>query len=157
MSYLLLKYLHVLGAAVLFGTGLGIAFFMFAAVRSRSVSAIAAVAKIVVVADYVFTASAAVLQPVTGALLVWQAGYGFLDFWVITSLGLYVLIGCCWIPVVFMQIEMSRLAHQALAKDEPLPDRFFVLYRRWFALGWPAFGAILVIFWLMIYKPLSLF
>ncbi len=153
MSFLLLKYVHILGGAVLFGTGLGIAFFMLMAVRTGNVAVIAATARVVVVADGVFTFTAAVLQPVTGALLVWSMGYGFADFWIALSLGLYVFIGACWVPVVFMQIEMARLAARARAEETALPARFYLLYRRWFLLGWPAFLSMLVIFWLMVYKP----
>lgn len=153
MSYLILKYVHILGAAILFGTGLGIAFFMFAAVRLLDVAGIAAIARIVVLADAIFTLTAVLLQPITGALLVWQAGYSFFEFWVVMSLSLYLLIGLCWIPVVFMQMEMRRLAEAALIKSEALPERFYVLYRRWLILGWPAFAFMLGIFYLMIFKP----
>ena len=153
MSYLFVKYLHFLGSAVLFGTGLGIAFFMLMAVRTGQVVVIAATARIVVVADGVFTFTAAVLQPITGALLVSSMGYGFSDVWIVVSLGLYVLIGLCWVPVVFMQLEMARLAEAALAEQVDLPERFYQLYRRWFWLGWPAFFSMVVIFWLMVYKP----
>jgi len=153
MSYLLLKYAHVLGSALLFGTGLGIAFFLFSAVRTNNVAGIAHTTKTVVVADYIFTLTAALLQPITGGLLVWQGGYDFFDLWVMASLGLYVFIGVCWVPVVFMQIEMRDLAKRADLQNQPLPERFFTLYQRWFFLGWPAFIAILLIFWLMISKP----
>ena len=156
MSYLLLKYFHIIGACVLFGTGLGIAFFMFYAVRTKQVAAIAATSQIVVIADYLFTFSAAILQPITGLLLVWQVGYDLLDLWIIASLTLYVVIGLCWIPVVFMQIEMAKLAKTAAKNESPLPDRFFQLYRRWFFLGWPAFLSMLTNFALMIFKPISL-
>ncbi len=155
MSYLLLKYLHIMGACILFGTGLGIAFFMFSAVRTKDVQAIAATSQIVVKADYLFTLTAALIQPLTGALLVWQAGYEFLDLWIAVSLALYIIIGLCWVPVVFMQIEMAKLAHSSANNESTLPPRFFQLYRRWFILGWPAFISMLTIFALMIFKPVS--
>lgn len=155
MSYLLLKYLHILGAAVLFGTGLGIAFFMFMAQKSGEVRAIAATSLIVVKADFLFTMTAAILQPVTGGLLVIQAGHDFTDIWILFSLGLYALIGLCWVPVIFMQIEMRDLAMKALAEGTVLPTRFHRLYRLWFVLGWPAFFAMLIIFWLMIERPVQ--
>lgn len=157
MSYFILKLVHIMGASILFGTGLGIAFFMFLAVRSGDIRVIAPVSRIVVVADYIFTLTAAILQPVSGALLVFEVGYSFSDFWVYMSLILYVLIGLCWIPVVFMQIEMSRLANEVLLSGATLPARFHQLYRRWFVLGWPAFISILGIFTLMIMKPDHLF
>lgn len=153
MSYFILKFIHILGASVLFGTGLGIAFFMFFAVRSGDIKIIAPVSRIVVVADYIFTFTAALLQPISGALLVLEVGYSFSEFWVYLSLILYVFIGLCWIPVVFMQIEMSKLANEAFITGSALPARFHLLYRRWFILGWPAFISIIGIFALMIMKP----
>lgn len=153
MSYFILKFIHILGASVLFGTGLGIAFFMFFAVRSGDIKIIAPVSRIVVVADYIFTFTAALLQPISGALLVLEVGYSFSEFWVYLSLILYVFIGLCWIPVVFMQIEMSKLANEAFKTGSALPARFHLLYRRWFILGWPAFISIMGIFALMIMKP----
>lgn len=153
MSYFILKFIHILGASVLFGTGLGIAFFMFFAVRSGDIKIIAPVSRIVVVADYIFTFTAALLQPISGALLVLEVGYSFSEFWVYLSLILYVFIGLCWIPVVFMQIEMSKLANEAFITESALPARFHLLYRRWFILGWPAFISIIGIFALMIMKP----
>jgi len=157
MSYFILKYMHILGACVLFGTGIGIAFFMFFAVRTKSVEVVASVSPLVVLADYIFTLTAAFLQPITGALLVLEVGYSFFDHWVMFSLLLYLVIGLCWIPVVFMQIEMKKLALHALSMGEPLPRKFHTLYKRWFILGWPAFLSIMIIFALMIEKPIRLF
>ena len=157
MSYFILKYMHILGACVLFGTGIGIAFFMFFAVHTKSVEVVASVSPLVVLADYIFTLTAAFLQPITGALLVLEVGYSFFDHWVMFSLLLYLVIGLCWIPVVFMQIEMKKLALHALSMGEPLPRKFHTLYKRWFILGWPAFLSIMIIFALMIEKPIRLF
>ncbi|MBO6548415.1 MAG: DUF2269 domain-containing protein [Rhizobiales bacterium] len=157
MSYFVLKYLHILGACVLFGTGMGIAFFMFFAVRSKSVEVIASVASLVVLADYIFTLTAVIVQPITGALLVLDVGYSFYDHWVLLSIALYIFIGFCWIPVVFMQIEMKDLALKASGTSNALPERFHTLYRRWFILGWPAFLSIMIIFVLMIEKPVEIF
>ncbi len=152
--YLALKFLHVVGAAVLFGTGLGIAFFQFRANWAESPTAIAATLRTVVVADYLFTATTAVLQPVTGLLLVHLRGDGLGQSWIALSLALYVLIGVCWLPVVALQIRMRDLAEAAVAAGEPtLPPRYHTLARLWFWLGWPAFLSMLVIFWLMIAKP----
>ena len=152
--YLALKFLHVIGAAVLFGTGLGIAFFQFRAGRKENPAAIAATLRTVVVADYLFTATAAVLQPVTGILLVHLRGVSLDQTWIAASLALYVLIGACWLPVVVLQIRMRDLAQRAVAAGEPeLPPRYHRLARVWFWLGWPAFLAMLAIFWLMIAKP----
>ena len=152
--YLALKFLHVIGAAVLFGTGLGIAFFQFRGGRKENPAAIAATLRTVVVADYLFTATAAVLQPVTGILLVHLRGVSLDQTWIAASLALYVLIGACWLPVVVLQIRMRDLAQRGVVAGEPaLPPRYHRLARVWFWLGWPAFLAMLAIFWLMIAKP----
>lgn len=160
MAYLLLKYLHIIGAAVLFGTGLGIAFFLYAGMRmtkggvtAEGRAALALICRLVVMADAMFTAVAVLLQPITGIALVMVTGYNFAEFWVVAALGLYLFIGVCWLPVVVMQNEMSRIASRAVQEGAELPPQFHALYRRWFLLGWPAFGAMLVIFWLMIEKP----
>lgn len=148
-----LKWLHVIGAAVLLGTGAGIAFFMLMAHRTRDPKIIAAVAAIVVLADYLFTLSAVVLQPVTGVLLALNAGYGLTSGWIIASVTLYLFTGAFWVPVVFMQRRMRDLARTAARDVSPLPDEYHRLYRRWFAFGFPAFIAVLAIFWLMIARP----
>lgn len=153
LYYFSLKYVHLIGAAVLLGTGAGIAFFMLRAHLSRDIAVIAGVARIVVAADFVFTATAVVLQPVTGALLASFLGYPLLQGWIGVSLLLYVLTGVCWLPVVYIQIRMRDLAVTALASGTPLPAAYHRLFWTWFALGFPAFGAVLGIFWLMMAKP----
>ena len=152
--YLALKFLHVIGAAVLFGTGLGIAFFLFRAQREEAPAVIAATLRTVVVADYVFTATAAIAQPVTGLLLVHYGGYAWGQTWIVASLALYGLVGVCWLPVVVLQIKMRDLAEQAVAvQATALPPHYHRLARIWFWLGWPAFLSVLAMFWLMIAKP----
>ena len=150
---LVLKLVHVLGASVLFGTGLGIAFFMWMANRSGEPAAIAATATTVVIADTVFTAVAVIVQPVSGALLAWLIGYSLLESWILASLALYVVVGLCWLPVVVIQIRLRDLARAAARKSGSLPDEYRRLYAIWFALGWPAFFGVLLIFGLMIWKP----
>ena len=150
----LLRWLHVLGAAVLFGTGAGIAFFMVMAHRTRDAALIAHVAGTVVVADAVFTATAVVLQPVTGALLAWEVGWRLTEGWILLSLALYVVTGLFWLPVVAIQIRLRDLARAAAAASVPLPPAYRRLYRIWFACGFPAFLAVLAIFWLMLTRPL---
>ena len=152
-SYLILKFLHVIGATVLFGTGVGIAFFMLQAHRTGDAALIAGTARIVVVADFLFTATAVVLQPVTGWMLAERAGFPILSGWIAVSLVLYIVIGCFWLPVVWMQAKMRDLALAAVANSTPLPGGYHRLFRLWFAFGIPAFASILVIFWLMIAKP----
>jgi uncharacterized membrane protein len=151
--YFIVKYLHVLGAIVILGTGTGIAFFMLMAHRSRDPSFIARTAEIVVIADMLFTASAVVLQPLTGGVLMALSGTALAERWLFTSLGLYVVAGLFWIPVIFMQIEMRDLARLAAAQQGLLPPRYFALFRRWFMFGIPGFGSVMVILWLMIAKP----
>jgi len=152
-AYFVLKFLHVIGAAVLLGTGAGIAFFMLLAHRTGDAAVVAGVARIVVVADVLFTATAVVAQPVTGTLLAWNVGYSLLDGWIVLSIALYLVTGAFWLPVVWMQMRMRDLAYQAVRDGEPLPAEYHRLFRLWFAFGFPAFASVLAIFWLMIAKP----
>ncbi|WP_018098458.1 DUF2269 family protein [Sinorhizobium meliloti] len=154
MLYFVLKFLHIIGASVLLGTGAGIAFFMLLAHRTGRTETVAAVARMVVVADFLFTATAVVLQPVTGIALAWNVGYSLAEGWILLSLLLYVITGAFWLPVVWMQMEMRRLAETARKSGEPLPKRYHQLFRLWFAFGFPAFGAVVAIFWLMITRPI---
>jgi uncharacterized membrane protein len=151
--YFLVKYLHVLGAIVILGTGSGIAFFMLVAHLSRDAAFIARTAATVVIADMLFTLTAVLLQPVTGGLLMRLSETTFAERWLMTSIGLYAVAGLFWIPVIFMQIEMRDLAREAVVRNEPLPPRYFSLFRRWFLFGIPGFGSVMLILWLMIAKP----
>jgi uncharacterized membrane protein len=151
--YLVLKYLHVIGAAVLLGTGAGIAFFMLQAHRSGDAATVAAVARIVVLADFLFTASAVVAQPLTGIALAREAGYPLAESWILLSILLYFVTGAFWLPVVWIQMQMRELAAAAANQGSPLPGRYYTLFRIWFAFGFPAFAAVLGIFWLMISRP----
>ncbi len=154
MTYFLaLKYLHVIGAAVLLGTGVGIAFFMLIAHLRGRAEAVAEVARTVVIADFVFTATAVVAQPVTGVLLAHATGTSLCEGWIALSILLYVVIGALWLPVVWMQMRMRDLARTAVEQGTPLPQRYHRLFWTWFAFGFPAFAAVLAIFWLMIAKP----
>jgi uncharacterized membrane protein len=148
------KFIHVLGASVLFGTGLGIAYFMFMAHRTGHAGVIAVTARFVVLADLIFTATAVVVQPLSGFLLAWAVGLAPLEeSWIVLSLLLYVIVGLCWLPVVVIQRRMRTLAHEAAVKGKPLPDAYQRLFRIWFVLGWPAFAGLLAIFALMIWQP----
>jgi uncharacterized membrane protein len=153
MLYLAIKFLHVLGAIVILGTGTGIAFFMLMAHRSRDAAFIARTAEVVVIADFIFTLSAVLLQPVTGGLLMWLSSMPVTEGWLAASLVLYAIAGVFWVPVVFMQVEMRDLARAAAGKAAPLPPRYFALFRRWFLFGIPGFGSVMAILWLMIAKP----
>jgi uncharacterized membrane protein len=152
-TYLVLKYLHVLGAIVVLGTGAGIAFFMLMADRSRDAAFIARTAGVVVLADLIFTATAVAAQPITGYLLLRQTGGALSDSWVVASLALYAIAGASWLPVVWIQLRMRDLARAAVAAGAPLPVAYHRLFRVWFAFGFPGFGAVMAILWLMIAKP----
>jgi uncharacterized membrane protein len=151
--YFLVKYLHVLGAIVILGTGTGIAFFMLMAHRSGEACFIARTAMTVVIADMLFTLTAVLLQPVTGGALMMLSSTSFSERWLSASLALYVVAGLFWVPVIFMQIEMRDLARRAVAESATLPPRYFALFRRWFLFGVPGFGSVMAILWLMIAKP----
>lgn len=153
MAYVLLLYVHILGATVILGTGAGIAFFMLMAHLSRDPAFIAKTAGIVVLADLIFTATAVLLQPVSGYLLLRETGTPVVQGWVLLSIGLYVVAGLFWLPVVWMQARMRDLAVAAVAAGQPLPARYHALFRLWFAFGFPGFSAVMLIVWLMIDKP----
>ena len=150
---ILIKYLHVLGAIVILGTGIGVAFFMLMAHLSKDAAFIARTAGVVIIADTFFILSAVVAQPITGYLLLRATGEDLDAPWVAASLALYVLAGLFWLPVVWMQMRMRDLAARAAAAGEPLPQAYHRLFRLWFAFGFPGFGAVLAIVWLMIAKP----
>lgn len=152
-AYLLLKTIHILSSTVLFGTGLGTAFFMWFTYRTGHVQAIATAARLTVVADLCFTAPAVIVQPITGYLLMQQIGLDLHAPWLQAASGLYVLTGICWLPVVWLQWRVRNLAQAALLHDSPLTPTCHRYMKLWFVLGWPAFLAVLAIFWLMVAKP----
>ncbi len=149
----LLRWLHVIGATVLLGTGAGIAFFMAMAHRTGDTAIIAHTAATVVIADWLFTATSVVAQPLTGWLLAREIGWALTEGWIALALGLYVLVGLFWLPVVAIQTRMRNLARQALQIGEPLPAGYFTLFRIWLICGFPAFAGVLAILWLMIARP----
>ena len=154
MEYeLVLRWLHVIGACVLLGTGAGIAFFMVMAERTGKPALIAHVASTVVIADTLFTATAVIVQPATGYLLAREVGWPLTEGWIALSLILYVVIGLFWLPVVWIQIQLRDMARAADTQGTALPERFHRLYRVWFACGFPAFAAVLTIVWLMLARP----
>lgn len=148
-----LRWLHVVGAAVLLGTGAGIAFFMVMAHRTGKPALVAHTATIVVVADLAFIATAVVLQPATGLALAYLAGWQLTQGWLVASLALYVFTGLCWLPVVWIQVRMRDLARDADQEGTALPEAYHRLFARWLALGVPAFVSVLAIVWLMVAKP----
>lgn len=153
MAYLDLKFLHIIGSTVLLGTGAGIAFFLVMAHRTRDAATIAAVARIVVIADFLFTATAVVAQPITGVMLAYVQNYPLTTSWIVASAALYILIGMFWLPVVYFQWRIRDITAAAARNKKPLPADYYWYYRIWFAFGFPAFFSILLIFWLMVARP----
>jgi uncharacterized membrane protein len=152
-TYLLIKWAHIVSSVLLVGTGLGSAYYMAFTRRSGSVAAMAVVSRLVVRADWWFTTPTVLIQPLSGLAMVHLAGWPLHTPWLALSLGLYVLAGLCWLPVVALQIRMARLAETAAASQQPLPGQFHRDARLWEALGWPAFLAMGVVYFLMVCKP----
>lgn len=152
-EYVLLKYVHIISSTLLFGTGLGTAFHGWMANRSGNLSATSVVNRNVVWADWLFTTPAVIAQPITGIWLARITGHPMDSGWLLASILLYLLVGACWLPVVWLQIRMRRMAEAALATGTALPLLYHRYAALWFALGWPAFIGVLAIFYLMIAKP----
>jgi uncharacterized membrane protein len=153
MEYLLVKWVHVLSSTLLFGTGLGSAFYMFFTNRTRDTRAIAVITRRVVIADWLFTTPTAILQPLSGFYLVHLAGMPLSSPWIVWSVVLYIVAGACWLPVVWLQIKMAAMARSAVEGNEELPAGFWRYHVIWTSLGIPAFIAFLGIFFLMVVKP----
>lgn len=154
MDYLLLKWIHVLSSTILFGTGIGSAFYLFMANRRKDIAGIYFAARHVVIADWLFTTPSVIIQLVSGLYLVHLGGYHLTDGWIMWGLILYFFAGACWLPVVWMQIKMRDMAKAALDTGTPLPQRYWQYDRWWIILGSLAFPAIVVVFWLMVAKPM---
>lgn len=154
MEYVVVKWLHILSSTFLFGTGIGSAWYMLFANISRDVRAIAVVARNVVIADWIFTATTAVIQPATGFYMIHLAGYPLDSAWIKWSIALYILAGACWLPVVWIQMRLRDLSAEAVRNDTALPPLYWRYFKTWVALGVPAFVAFVVIFWLMVAKPM---
>lgn len=152
-TYELVKTLHILSSVLMVGTGFGTAFYLFFANRTGSVESIATVSRLVVRADWWFTTPAAIVQPLTGWWLISVAGWPLDAPWLLAALALYALAGVCWLPVVWLQLRMADMAHQAAIRRETLPGRYWTYARRWEYLGYPAFGAMIGMYFLMVAKP----
>jgi uncharacterized membrane protein len=151
--YSCIKTLHIISSTVLFGTGLGIAFFMFCSLYAKNIQERYYAARFTVLADYVFTAPAVILQPLTGIWLVMHSGVDPMALWLKLTYALYLLAGACWLPVVWMQIQLRKIVAQCSETGTSLPPRYHQLFKIWFILGWPAFLSLIVIFYLMVTKP----
>ena len=152
-GYLFIKWLHIISANILFGTGIGIAFFKWITDRSGDIRAIRIVTERTVLADWIFTTPAVIVQPLTGLALVYLAGYPLWNGWVLYAVLLYIVAGRCWLPVVVLQIRMRNLARSADRDQTALPAQYWQYARAWFWLGIPAFAALIAVYWLMVYKP----
>lgn len=152
-TYLVVKWIHVLSSVVLVGTGFGTAFYMFFANRSGSLEAQAVVSRLVVRADWWFTTPAVLVQPASGLYLAHLAGWPLTTPWLALSIGLFVVTGALWLPVVWLQVRMAAMAAAARAGSGELPDSYRRHARCWEALGYPAFVAMLAVFYLMVAKP----
>lgn len=152
MSYLLIKWVHIVSSTILFGAGIGSAFYLFMANRRNKIEEICFATRTIVLADYIFTVPAVIIQLVTGLLLVDLGGYKYSDAWIAGGLSLYIFAGLCWLPVIWFQIQMRSMAESALKNGEPLPKRYWKLNNWWIFLGSLAFPAILVVFYLMVFK-----
>jgi uncharacterized membrane protein len=152
-EYLVWKWLHVLSSTLLFGTGIGSAFYMLFTSLTRDARAVAVVVRHVVIADWVFTATTVIFQPLSGLWLMHLAGFPLTAAWIAWSFALYFLAGACWLPVVWIQYRMRDLAVAAAAANAPLPPRYWRYLRVWVALGIPAFLALVAVFYLMVAKP----
>ena len=158
MDYLIAKWLHILSSTVLFGTGIGSAYYMLRACLAARredgrAGAVAMVVGHVVQADWLFTTTTIVFQPLSGWYLARKVGYPLTASWLLWTYVLYALAGACWLPVVWIQLRMRDMAREAATGGRPLPPRFWRLFAIWFALGIPAFHALVVVFWLMVARP----
>lgn len=153
MTYLIVKWLHILSSTLLFGTGLGSAFYMFFTSLTRDARATAVVVRYVVIADWLFTTPTIIIQPLTGFYLIHLAQFPLSSKWIAWSIALYLLAGAAWLPVVWMQIKMRDMANEAVRAGTELPPRYWQYLRLWVALGIVAFVALVVVFYLMVVKP----
>ncbi len=151
--YFIIKTIHIISSTILFGTGLGIAFFMHCSSFTQNIQQKYFATKFTVLADYIFTAPAVVLQPITGWWLITQGGHDPAALWLQITYGLYVLAGLCWLPVVYIQIRMKQILADCIDTNSVVPPTYHKLFRIWFCLGWPAFLSLVAIFYLMVTKP----
>lgn len=152
MTYLTLKYLHILSCIILFGTGLGSAFYKWMADKSGNIPNIAITNKTVVFADWIFTTPTVIFQPVSGIWMAHLAGWELSTPWVFASLILYFIAGVCWLPVVWLQIRMKQISMLAINNNQNLPPLYWKMSRMWFWLGVPAFISMVLIVLLMVFK-----
>ena len=151
--YLAVKTLHIISSTILFGTGIGIAFFMFRSWFSDNIDEKLYAARNTVFADYLFTFPAVVIQPLSGIALIYIAGFDWTAFWLMATYVIYIVTGLCWLPVVWIQIQLKKMCIEAAENGSGLPERYNRLFKIWILLGWPAFLGLVVVFYLMVAKP----
>ena len=154
MEYLIIKWVHILSAILLFGTGLGSAFYKFFTDRTGNTAAIAVTNRLVVLADWLFTTPTIIIQPLTGFWMLHILNQSIEAPWLWISLVLYFIAGACWLPVVVLQIRMRNLAEKCAAAQQPLGTEYRRMARTWFWLGVPAFAAMIAVVWLMVMKSI---
>lgn len=152
-TYLFVKALHIMSSVLMVGTGFGTAYYLFFTNRIGRVSSIADVARLVVRADWWFTTPAVIFQPLSGIWLAYIAGWPLTTPWLLWSIGLFVLTGACWLPVVWLQLRLAKIAGQADERNDALPETYWRYARYWEWLGYPAFVAMLGVYFLMVMKP----
>lgn len=153
MDYLIIKYIHIVSSTILFGTGIGSAFYMFMANRRKEIAGITFVTRHVVIADWLFILPTVIIQLLTGIWLLKLGGFTSAELWVKSGIALYFFVGACWLPVVWIQIKMRNMAREAFDKDSNLPERYWMYDRWWIILGCLAFPAALIVFYVMVFKP----
>ncbi|HAT1882040.1 TPA: DUF2269 family protein [Legionella pneumophila] len=153
MLYFYLKFIHILSSTILFGTGIGTASVMVYGHRTKNPIVIAAISKYVVFADWIFTGTSGIVQPLTGFAMVYLAGFSWTSFWILGSILGYVIAACCWFPVVYLQIRIRDLAIESVKNNTTLPNEYHRYFLYWFILGWPAFLSLIGVFYLMTNKP----
>lgn len=151
--YLIIKTIHIISSTILFGTGLGIAFFMFRSNFTDNLHEVYFAARNTVLADTIFTLPAVIIQPVTGFWLIHLVGYSWHSTWLVWTYIIYIIAGICWLPVVWIQIQLKNISRECIANNQPLPARYHKLFKTWFILGWPAFVGLVIVFFLMVAKP----
>lgn len=151
--YIIIRTLHILSATILFGTGIGIAFFMFRSHFTNHLHEKLFAAKNTVLADYLFTFPAVIIQPLTGIALIHMVGYEWNDLWLTLTYIIYIIAGLCWIPVIWLQIQLKNMITESITHNTQLPVRYHKLFKTWFILGWPAFIGLVIVFFLMVAKP----
>ena len=152
-AYFLIKTIHIISSTILFGTGIGIAFFMFQSHFTENINTKLFAANSTVLADYLFTFPAVIVQPITGFWLMLHLGYDWNSKWLLLTFIIYGVAGLCWLPVVWIQIQLKKILINSVENNTNLPPRYFRLFKVWFLLGWPAFLGLVIIFFLMVMKP----